>query len=278
MLGQHFLINKSKLSDIVEALDLKSGDTVIEIGPGHGELTDELRISARGGSAFGGKNNKLKIIAIEKDEPLFLFLRKKFFGDKDIEIIRGNALKIIPELTENFKPKIKGYKIAGNIPYYITGHLLRILGELKNKPSLIILTVQKEVAERICVLRRAQDKPKMNLLAASVQFWADPEIIGYVSRKDFQPPPEVDSAIIKLSPRIGVDLARTNAENYYRLVKILFKQPRKTILNNLKPMAGDLKSLIEKLELLGVDSNARPQDLSVENIKKLAESLEKNII
>ena len=269
MLGQHFLINKSKLSDIVEALDLKSGDTVIEIGPGRGELTINLKSHL----PTGGSN--LKIIAIEKDENLAELLKEKFSQDKNVEIIHGDALKLLSQLINSIlrMSDVRRLKILGNIPYYITGKLLRIIGELEKKPKLIVLTIQKEVAERICVC-----PPKMNLLAASVQFWAEPEIVGYVSRKDFEPPPEVDSAIIKLSPRIGADLARTNVENYYRLVKILFKQPRKTILNNLKPMAGDLKSLIEKLELLGVDSNARPQDLSVENIKKLAESLEKNII
>ena len=135
-LGQHFLTNKTKLQKIVRALDLRADDSVIEIGPGHGELTNELRI----------KNYELKIIAIEKDEELVRYLQEKFAQDKNIEIIEGDILKILPEFAKSRKLKAKSYKIVGNIPYYITGHLLRIIGELKNKPSLVVLTVQKEVA------------------------------------------------------------------------------------------------------------------------------------
>src|SRR3989344_6086795 len=188
-LGQHFLKNKAKIKKIVEALNLENGDTVIEIGPGHGELTDELGIM----------NNELRIIAIEKDKNLFKYLKNKFSQDKNIEIIEGDILKIFPSIIHNSSFIIQNYKIVGNIPYYITGYLLRILGELEKKPSLIVLTIQKEVAERICAIRQAQGKPKMNLLAASVQFWAEPKIIGYISKKDFRPAPKVDSAIIKLA-------------------------------------------------------------------------------
>ena len=174
-LGQHFLKNKTKLRKIVEALELKDGDVVIEIGPGHGELTDELRSA----------NHKLKIIAIEKDEELAESLKEKFKNNKNIKIIEGDALKLLPQLTDDQRLTIydkrlttDNYKIAGNIPYYITGYLFRILGELENKPSLIVLLIQKEVAERVCAR-----PPKMSLLAASVQFWAEPKIISNVSKK-----------------------------------------------------------------------------------------------
>ena len=264
-LGQHFLINKDKLREIVETLELKSGDAVIEIGPGHGELTDELRI----------KNNELRIIAIEKDKKLADSLKEKFSGNKNIKIIHADVLKILPSIIHNSSFIIRGYKIVGNIPYYITGYLLRILGELENKPLLIVLTVQKEVAERICGA-----PPKMNLLAASVQFWAEPKIVDYISKRDFQPRPKVDSAIIKLTPKPST----LNVKPYYRLIKILFKQPRKTILNNL--LNADLRGferrltqidrkvdrkekIKEKLDKLGINPNARPQDLSIQQIKKL---------
>ena len=162
-LGQHFLINKTKLQKIVEALDLKPGDAVIEIGPGHGELTDELR----------NKNNELKLMTIERDNDLVELLKNKFARDKNLEVVHDDVLKILPDLC--LKLHNSNFKIVGNIPFYITGYLLRILGELKNKPSLIVLTVQKEVAERICA-----EPPKMNLLAASVQFWAEPKIVDYI--------------------------------------------------------------------------------------------------
>lgn len=286
-LGQHFLINKDKLREIVEALELKDGDTIVEIGPGHGELTLELRI----------KNVELRIIAIEKDEELAknLEFRIKDLGLKNIEIIQGDVLKEIKNQiskikTTNQKSKIiKNLKIVGNIPYYITGYLLRILGELGNKPSLIVLTIQKEVAERICGMRIARLRPSgsgnakghmrilkpyvMNLLAASVQFWAKPEIVGYVSKKDFKPEPKVDSAIVKLTPH-KITNYQFPITNYYKLIKILFKQPRKTIMNNLLATSDKRQAIrrkiIEKLAEIGVDPHARPQNLSIEQIIELS--------
>jgi len=267
-LGQHFLKNKNKLREIVEALDLKPEETIIEIGPGHGELTEVLAFRLE----VLGQN--WKIIAIEKDQQLIQNLQKKFIHYKNIEIIAGDALRLLKSKTQNLKPKT--YKIVGNIPFYITGHLLRILGELKNRPSLIILTVQKEVAERICSqpFGSAQSKPRMNLLAASVQFWAKPEIIDYISQKDFRPQPKINSAIVKfktitLSGRSSMKCNKSDKEKYYKLIKILFKQPRKTILNNLKSLIKENQVLIEKLETLQINPNDRPQNLTLDQIKKL---------
>ena len=266
------MINKDKIKKIVEALDLKEGDTVIEIGPGHGELTLLL---ARN---FQFPISNFRIITIEKDKKLVQILQKKFASDKNIRIIEGDALKILPKLTKSYKLKAKSYKIVGNIPYYITGYLLRVLAELERKPSLIVLTIQKEVAQRIIALRQAQGKPRMNLLAASVQFWAEPEIIDYVSRKDFQPAPEVDSAVIKMVVRPAlpyreVPVLKTSknySKNYYRLIKILFKQPRKTILNNLTmTMTMTKEGITKKLEKSGINPNDRPQNLDIEQIKEL---------
>ena len=171
---------------------------------------------------------------------------------------------------------ITNYKIIGNIPFYVTGYLFRVLGELKNKPSLIVFFLQKEVAQRICAKPSKMNPPHrqtmwgMNLLAASIQFWAEPEIIDYISKKDFKPEPKVDSAIIKLSPRTYADWTRTDAENYYKFIKILFKQPRKTIINNLRPTINDLQQIKEKLKKLGINSNDRPQNLDIKQIKELS--------
>jgi 16S rRNA (adenine1518-N6/adenine1519-N6)-dimethyltransferase len=253
-LGQYFLKSKNNLQKIVESLELKPDDTIIEIGPGHGELTENL------GTNF-------KIIAIEKDEKLVCLLKKKFKLDKNIEIVEGDALKTIAELTKKLKTKI--YKIVGNIPYYITGYLLRIFGELENKPSLIVLILQKEVGERICA-----QPPKMNLLAASIQFWAKPQIISYIPKTDFRPQPKVDSVIIRFKPitlpgRSSTKCNKNNEKKYYKLIKILFKQPRKTILNNLRKIK-DKEKIIKILEELELTPGNRPQNLTIEQIKKLA--------
>ncbi len=257
-LGQHFLTDKNKLKEFVGALELKNGDVVIEIGPGHGEITLELRI----------KNAKLRIIAIEKDEKLFERLKEKFSGDKNVEIIQGDALKILSKITQNSLLITHNYKLAGNIPFYVTGHLLRIISKLKIKPKMAVFIIQKEVAERI-----AAKPPKMNLLAASVQFWAEPKIAGHISKNHFKPQPKVDAAVIKL--RIKNYELRI-MKNYYRFINILFKQPRKTIVNNLVSSIKYLVSsmnkeeIVKKLQKADINQNDRPQNLSIEQIIKLS--------
>lgn len=280
-LGQHFLKNKSKIKKIIDALAPKKNETIIEIGAGHGELTDKLI-----------KNQQVKIIAIEKDIKLATILQKKFKDSHNIKIIHNDVLKFLPkffktkDITIPSRSRKKCYKILGNIPYYLTGRLLKIIADLEPKPKLIVLTVQKEVAERICA-----KPPKMNLLAASVQFWAKPEIIDYISKKDFWPIPKVDSAIIKLKPITVLPPSRkkryngnndnydykTEKDNYYQIIKIIFKQPRKTILNNLKKgLKIEKEEIIKKLSFLKINPQTRPQDLSLKKLKILNKMLYNN--
>ncbi len=253
-LGQHFLINKSAIKKIVAALNFQSEDIIIEIGPGKGALTDELA------NQLTGKSGYKKLILIEKDRDLAAGLYKKYFQNKQIEIINDDALKALPKIINQ---KIN-YKIIGNIPYYITGKLLRILSELEKKPKLAVLMIQKEVAERIF-----SAPPKMNLLSAAVQFWADPKIILHLKPDDFDPPPKVNSAVIKLTTN-GKQSTTEFSNHYYKLLHIIFKQPRKTLMNNLKSGLDLSKSDIENnLKSLKIDLNSRPQNLSLEQIKAL---------
>ncbi|MDP2598600.1 MAG: rRNA adenine dimethyltransferase family protein [Candidatus Liptonbacteria bacterium] len=184
---------------------------------------------------------------------------------KYISVIRGDVLKI---LDSKFQI-LNSYKLVGNIPYYITGHLLRVVGELEKKPELCVFTIQKEVAERIVA-----EPPQMNRLAASVQFWAEPKIIAYISRRDFSPPPEVDSAIIKLETRDTRHEARMSVDKYYGTVRTLFAQPRKTILSNLsaenRAVRTEKEKIAGRLRGIGIDPLGRPQDLSIEDIKKIS--------
>jgi len=277
LLGQHFLKNKEKLRKIAAFLEIEKNDTIVEIGPGHGELTNELR----------KVDNDLRIVAIEKDAKLARLLKEKFSTQKNIEIIEGDVLKILPELPKTYNLKPITYKLIGNIPYYITGKLLRTVGDLITNYKLpitaVVLTIQKEVAERLCAHPPKMNPPHrkcpmcgMNLLAASVQIWAEPEIVDYIPKKDFQPPPKVDSAIIKLRIR---NYESGIIENYYKLIKTLFKQPRKTILNNLinikrfdieKIDADVARSNLSKLlKKIGINPNDRPQNLGLEEIKKI---------
>lgn len=269
-LGQHFLKNRSALQKMAEALDLRSGDIVIEIGAGHGELTKELRM----------KNEELRIVAIEKDNGLAEGLKQKFSDDKNIEVILGDALKEFPSFIHNSLFLIHGYKVCGNIPYYITGRLLRILSELENKPSVCVFTLQKEVAERICAVPRGRETtlrgkpPGMNRLAAITQFWAEPKVLFSVPRNDFSPPPEVDSAVVKLESRV-VSRESGFIEKYYKTVKILFAQPRKTILNNVSHITYHVsrETLAEKLISIGINPQDRPQNLDIEEIIKITKLL-----
>ncbi|MDO8557139.1 MAG: 16S rRNA (adenine(1518)-N(6)/adenine(1519)-N(6))-dimethyltransferase RsmA [Candidatus Jorgensenbacteria bacterium] len=249
--GQNFLKNPEKIRHIVESLDIQPGDIVVEIGPGHGELTERIM------------NYEVRIMGVEKDMRLAAELKKRFQKNRNIEIVCGDALKVLPKIISDYSLQTTHYKLVGNIPYYITGHLLRILGELPKKPSVIVLTVQKEVAERL-----AAHPPKMNLLAASVQVWAEPKIIEIIPRSDFSPQPKVDSAIIKL-----VMLPKDKSiitESYYPFIRALFKQPRKTVLNNLKTLEIPQETLLGLLKQYGVDPHSRPQDLGVQIIKNLA--------
>jgi len=253
-LGQNFLINSEALKQIAETLDTQDGEVVIEIGPGHGELTSLLTAS----------DNKRRIIAIEKDTTLVPFLHKKFQETDNVEIIEGDALRLLPKLTGATKLQSAEYKLVGNIPYYITGHLLRIISELPHKPVLTVLTVQKEVAERIVAA-----PPKMNILSASIAIWADAKIISFIDKKSFSPSPKVDSAVIKLKTKNTT----VNLPVYYTLVRTVFKNPRKTLWNNIRNT--EFEHLKTKLKDLCIKKNARAESLSLNDLLELTKYLEK---
>ncbi len=269
-LGQHFLQNKTVVKKIIDAIAPKDGDVIIEIGPGHGELTEEFL------------HYPVRVIAIEKDPMLADFLRKKFQinskGQKGIlpkiEIIHGDVLKVLPELIENWKLKTGNYKLAGNIPYYLTGFLFRTISGLPTLPQRTVFMIQKEVALRITAT-----PPRMNLLAASIQLWAKPKIETVVGKNNFSPKPKVDSAVVSLETRRQTQDGWK--QNYFEAIHALFKQPRKTISNNitlgfrsLKKCNGIEKETVEKyLKQIGVKPNDRPQNLHIEDIKKIGKML-----
>src|SRR3989344_32873 len=227
-LGQHFLKNKKILEEIARLAELSKKDIVLEIGPGHGELTEFLAQAAG------------KVIAVEKDRELIPFLEEKFKNQKNVKIISGDILKI-----RNLR--VKNYKIVANIPYYIPSRFLRTFLEANpptgGKPKLMVLMVQYEVAKRICA-----KPPEMNLLALSVQAYARPKFIRKVSRGNFSPPPEVDSAVIKILVK---SRASNKTEKMLELARRAFQQKRKMLRHSLKNITMPKKY-----------RNRRPQELS----------------
>jgi 16S rRNA (adenine1518-N6/adenine1519-N6)-dimethyltransferase len=263
-LGQHFLNDRSILQKIADEAVKTSSQIIIEIGPGHGELTGAL-IDARFEMRDGER--PIRIIAIEKDPKLIVQLREKFKDFSNIEIIEGDIRKILPAINSHLPPRTS-YTLIGNIPYYLTGYLFRLIGELEEKPETCVFMIQKEVAVRL-----AAKPPFMNRLAAAVQYWAEVKILLHVGRNDFSPPPKVDSALIRLTPRPPKN--KKLMKRYFALVQRLFAAPRKTIMNNLagKMEAGPRAKFENEVRNCGIDPIMRPQNLNVEEIDTLAEHL-----
>ncbi len=242
-LGQNFLVNEGVLDRIVEAAQLSAADTVIEVGPGTGALTQRL-------VATGAR-----IIAIEKDRRLIEPLREKFTGIANLEIIEGDIL-MLDVGTLN----IGAYKVVANIPYYLTSHLLRLMLEQWPSPSLAVLMVQEEVAHRMMAA-----PPNMNLLALSVQLYAKPSTVMRVSRGSFRPVPDVDSAVIKLELRDTNNELREQNEKVLQIAKKSFGQKRKQLKATIPAKA---------LEHAAIPPTARPQELSVADWIRLASVLQ----
>ena len=247
-LGQNFLVDKSILDKIIEEAEITSKDTVLEIGPGLGILTKGLCQRAN------------KVLAIEKDEKLTEILVKTAKYFKNLKIINKDVLKI-----DEFYLPFKRYKLVANIPYNITGPILKKFLNSKNKPYLMILMVQKEVAEKIVA-----KSGNMSILSISVQFYANPKIVQVVSASSFWPKPKVDSAILKIT-EIKPKITKISEKSFFRCVKIGFSSPRKTLLNNL--VAGyqldkqKVKLILQKVDLKEI---IRAQELSIYDWQKLA--------
>ena len=243
-LGQHFLNNTHVLKKIVEAADVKPGDTVIEVGPGMGTLTDELLAAGA------------HVIAVEKDRDLIAPLQEKYKNNKNIEILEADILKFD---LKRYALQATRYTVLGNIPYYLTSHLIRTVLETWPQPKVIVFTVQKEVAKRMTA-----KPPHMNMLAVLVQCYCDVKMVGVIKRGNFRPIPKVDSAIVKLSPSDSPLSIRGRAERVVNIAAQGFKHPRKKLSNNLPK---------ELLERAGIDPDRRAETLSVDEWKSLTDSV-----
>ncbi len=256
-LGQNFLTSGKAVFEIIKAGEIKKGETILEIGPGKGALTQELLKS-------GGK-----IIAIEKDRELISYLEEKFtkeIKNKSLKIIEGDVLDLD---IEKIIKKDQKYKIIANIPYYITGAIIERFLSIKKTPELMVLLVQKEVAERIV----ARDK-KESILSLAVKFYGIPKIIYKVSAGSFFPKPKVDSAVLKIVLN-KIDKEKKSLEELYlNIVKKSFAHKRKMMLGNLKK---EIKNIDweEIFKRLNINIKVRGEDLSEKDFLNLAKKLKK---
>lgn len=242
-LGQNFLFDENVLARIVETADLSPADEVLEIGPGLGALSEQLAQKAG------------RLVVVELDERLIPILRTSLGRYKQVEIIHGDILDEEPGLLFS-----RPYKVVANVPYYITGAILRHLLQAEHKPTTMVLTVQKEVAERMTAV-----PPNMSLLAVSVQIYGRVQRITTLKAGAFWPRPEVDSAVVKIDLLAGEERPLSFAEEslFFRVVRAGFSQKRKQLQNNLRQLGlskSEIKALFEKM---GFDGRRRAETLTV---------------
>lgn len=255
-LGQNFLISPGIVERIAEAGEIQKGETVIEIGPGKGALTAALlRAGAR-------------VKAVEKDDRLIQFLDDTFRKEANagnFELFHDDIMETTPEKLSARVPE--SYKVIANIPYYITGQIIRLFLSMPHKPINMVLMVQKEVANRII----ARDE-KESILSLSVKAYAKPELVVNVARGNFFPIPNVDSAVIKLIDIRNPFKDRAQEDKFFEIVKTGFGQKRKKVIRNLDSIA-DKNKLTAVFAELGIDDNARAEDVSLDTWIKLSEKL-----
>jgi 16S rRNA (adenine1518-N6/adenine1519-N6)-dimethyltransferase len=249
-LGQNFLQDPLALERIVEAAEIQPSDHVLEIGPGLGSLTRYLATSAK------------EVVAVELDGNLLPPLTAILSPYDNVRIIHGDILKLSPgELMD-----VSDYIVVANIPYYITSAVIRHLLESDKKPRRIVLTVQKEVAQRICA------KPgDMSLLALSVQVYGKPGIAARIPAGAFFPAPKVDSAVLSVDIYPSPLIQPERLDTFFKLIKAGFSQKRKTLRNALS--SGLHISPIEAADLLtraNIDPQRRAETLSIEEWENLS--------
>ena len=238
-LGQHWLRDPEILAEIAEAAELSKDDVVLEIGPGLGTLTSRLLARAQ------------RVVAVEFDGDLVRKLPGQFPG-KNLEVINEDIL----QFDLNQLPK--GYKVVANVPYYITSKIVEKLMTAENKPSLAVLLVQKEVAERI-----AAEPGEMSILAVSSQLFAEAELDIEVPRQFFTPPPKVDSQVVILRTRTEPLVNPEDQKDFFRIVKAGFSAKRKKLRSSLSGGLGVSKDTAEQLLKKVIDSRSAEDNASI---------------
>lgn len=265
-LGQNFLVDEGKLNQIVRAVAVSEDDVVVEIGPGFGTLTVELA------------QNAGQVFSVEIDPKLLPVLAVTLRESPNVQVVHGDALKVnldvlVAEKTQGqFGPGARSYQIAANLPYYITTPI--IMGILENGYHFerMVVMVQKEVAVRMMAAPGTKD---YGALSVAVQYYTVPEIVTTVPGGCFFPPPEVESAVVKLVRRLQPAVQVREPKKFFAVVKAAFGQRRKTLLNalaggNLGKNKVELEQVLQKV---GIDPNRRGETLSLDEFATIAEEL-----
>lgn len=251
-LGQHFLKSDKALETIRDEADPTGLDIILEIGPGYGTLTEVLL-------TFAGK-----VVAIEKDDGLYEFLKEKFtkeIANNRLDLIHGDILEFNPELLSFYHDFV--YKIVANIPYNITGAILEKFLSADFQPERMVLLVQKEVAERIV----ARDK-KESILSISVKAYGTPTYIERVLAGSFVPAPKVDSAIISITDISKQFFDGFSEKAFFDLLHVGFKSKRKKLSSNLSSYGKEKVHIV--FQHLHLDENIRAEDVDVKTWKAIA--------
>lgn len=269
-LGQNFLVDESHLARIAAAADLTAADTVLEIGPGLGVLTRHLAAQAG------------RVVAVELDDRLIPILSELFVDQPHVSFIHADILKVDPaallidggQLTADGeinapRPSTRVYKVVANLPYYITSVVLRHLLESPQPPTVAVVMVQREVAQRIVA-----GPGDMSLLAVGVQFFAEAKIVQKVPAGAFHPRPKVDSAVLRLDVRPQPAVTDVEPDWYFSVVRAGFGQKRKQLRNSVAAGLGLAKEAVETgLLSAGIDPQRRAETLSLAEWGALAKVL-----
>ena len=252
VLGQNFLIQKRYILDLIAVAEISKDDTVVEVGPGTGEITKELAKKAK------------RVLAVEKDPGMVKILRDELREFDNVEIVQEDILKFS---IINFQ--LPNYKLVGAIPYYLTGRLFRkFLENTKNPPKTMAVIIQEGIAEKI-VAR----PPKSNLLAISIQLYGEAVLEKRVPKDAFWPKPNVNSAILTVN---NVKKPKINEKEFFRILKAGFSSPRKQMARNfareLKISLSNAQNLLKKA---GVNPSARAGTLKLEDWLRLTNFLRK---
>lgn len=254
-LGQNFLVDPAALARVVEAAQVGPDQAVLEIGPGLGSLTRLLAVQAQ------------RVVAVELDSRLIPVLEAVLAPFSNVQVVQGDILAVDLNRLMLSSPEAQSppYQVVANIPYYITSAVIRHLLEAPRQPERAVLTVQSEVAERLCA-----SPGDLSLLALSVQVYGAPHLAGRILAGSFYPAPQVDSAIVRIDlypqPVIPVDHLKT----FFRLAKAGFSQKRKNLRNSISGgMGWTQEQAVERLQAAGIDPRRRAETLTLEEWRAL---------